>query len=192
MTTSHLILIRHSTSYQDPSRPAHEWILSAEGFRRAALLVERMRPHRLAAVYASTEPKATQTGQLLADALNLPFATDPDLGEQRRRTVPYLGNQAAFRAQIRALLTNPDALIYGEETGRAAGERLGRALRRIVASLPNQSVAVVSHGTIMALFAAQVAGVDPVSFWEALQMPSYVAFSLPDWRIVENQFDLSG
>lgn len=191
MTTAHLILIRHSTSYQDPSRPSHEWMLSAEGFRRAALLVERVRPYRLAAVYASTEPKATQTGQLLADALNLPFATDPDLGEQRRETAPYVGSSAIFREQIRALLANPEALVYGEETGRAAADRMGRSLRRIIMARPGQSVAAVSHGTIMALFAAQVAGVDPVSFWEALQMPSYVVFSLPDWRLTEKQFDPS-
>ena len=126
-----------------------------------------------------------QTGQALADAFKLTIATELDLGEHRRETATYFDSEAKFRAAVHDLLTNPDQLIFGEETGTQAYRRFRTAIDNILADYAGKTVIVVTHGTVMSLFLAQAAGVEPVEFWESLGMPAYVILDLPEFKIVK-------
>ena len=42
---------------------------------------------------------------------------------------------------------------------------------------------VVTHGTVMTLYVASIAGVQMMSFWRRLGLPSYVVLTLPERRI---------
>ena len=43
---------------------------------------------------------------------------------------------------------------------------------------------VVTHGTVITLYVASVAGVRPMAFWRLLGLPSYVVLTLPDMHIL--------
>ena len=43
---------------------------------------------------------------------------------------------------------------------------------------------MVTHGTVMTLYVASVAGVQPMRFWHRLGLPSFVVLTLPDMHIL--------
>lgn len=180
-----LILVRHSISRQQPKVSSHEWELTDEGRARCKILAERLKKYQPEIIVTSPEPKAHQTATAIAAALELPLETEADLQEHRRATATYFANEAEFRAKIHELLSKPDELIYGDETGTAAYERFRSAIESALVSYPSKNVAAVTHGTVMSLFVAQVAKIDPINFWQNLGMPAYVVLSLPDYQIVE-------
>jgi broad specificity phosphatase PhoE len=44
---------------------------------------------------------------------------------------------------------------------------------------PDQTVAIVSHGTVITLYVARAAGVEPFAFWQGLGLPAFVVLSWP-------------
>lgn len=179
---AYLILIRHSISQQQPGVSAHEWTLTEAGRARCTRLAAELRPYQPAVIVSSEEPKARLTAGLVAHELGLPTETEFGLHEQKRATAPY-SDAETFRASIQRLLTEPDSLVFGEETGSAARERFVHAVTHILARHPGQTVAAVTHGTVLALYLAQAAGLDPVAYWRSLGMPAYIVLTLPDYRV---------
>jgi broad specificity phosphatase PhoE len=178
-----LILVRHSISRQQPGISAHLWQLTDEGIARCKVLAEQLKAYRPAVIVTSAEPKAQQTGALLAEILGTPLETEADLHEQLRKTAPYSANEADFKARIRELFAKPDELVFGEETANQARARFRHSIDAILSRHPGQNVAAVTHGTVLSLFVSQVANLDPVAFWESLGMPAYLVFDLPDFRL---------
>jgi broad specificity phosphatase PhoE len=181
----HLILVRHSISRQQPGVSAHEWDLTDEGHARCKVLAERLKKFQPEVIVTSPEPKAYQTAKSIAELLGKSLETDADLQEHRRATAPYFASEAEFRAKIHELLTKPDELIFGEETGTAAYQRFRAAVDAALARHPAKNGVAVTHGTVMALFVARVASVNPINFWQNLGMPAYTVLSLPDFQVIE-------
>jgi broad specificity phosphatase PhoE len=169
----------------DVETPAHLWRLHEEGVAGAAGLAERLRSarYRPTKVVASLEPKATETGSIIAKRLRLPFATVEGLHEHDRRAAGFLTAEV-FAARMRDLFAHPDAIVFGNESGSAALARYAKAVDQVV-SEESGDVVVVSHGTVMSLFVASRAHVDASELWARLGLPSYVSLELPSHRIVE-------
>ena len=134
---------------------------------------------------ASVEPKATETGGLVAEALEVPFHAKVGVHEHDRSGVPYYESADEFESQVRSLMDNPDALVLGAETADQAHERFSSAVKQVVAELTDQSIAVVSHGTVIALFVARAVGIEPFPLWKRLGLPSFVLLSLPTFELQE-------
>ncbi|MGD8792007.1 MAG: histidine phosphatase family protein, partial [Anaerolineae bacterium] len=139
----------------------------------------------LAAIVASQEPKAAETGRIVAGILGLPFETAPDLHEHEREHEPFFASQETFRRQVVRLLEQPEAPIFGQETGDEARRRFAAALEAVLAAHPQGNLAIVTHGTVMALFLARAAGLDAVFFWQRLGLPAFAVLSLPGYEILE-------
>ena len=180
-----LVLVRHALPEFVVGLPASKWQLSDEGRRRCQRLADRLAAYDLAAVVTSTESKAVETGQIVADALGLPLETAPGLHEHERGVVSSTGSQAAFQAQVRRLFGRPDELIFGAETADQAHARFVSAVAAVTERHPHGSLAIVTHGTVMSLFIARAAGLDPVLFWKSLGLPAFSVLSLPDLRLQE-------
>ena len=117
----HLILVKHAMPQVDVETPAHEWRLHPEGEAAAVVLAERLvraryTPER---IVASTEPKATQTGSIMAGRLRLPFATADGLHEHDRRAAGFL-ERKVFEARMRDLFAHPDQVVFGSESASTA------------------------------------------------------------------------
>lgn len=177
-----LILIRHSLTQVDPGSPSHTWSLSAEGRRRCILLADRLRPHHPSRLITSTELKAQETGQIIAEQLDLPVTAVPGLEEHKRSQAGFL-DAAAFKHQIARLLTEPETLVFGEETGQQARERFTQTLDQLLKQYPNDTLALVSHGTILTLFVSAFNKVAPISFWEGLNLPDFLLIDRASYRL---------
>jgi broad specificity phosphatase PhoE len=142
-------------------------------------------PYDLAAVVASREPKAVETGQIVARALGLPFETAADLHEHDRPNVGLLADEEQFQARVASVFEHPGELVFGRETADEAHVRFTTAIANVMAQHPRGNLAVVTHGTVMTLFVARAAGLDPVPFWKRFGLPAFVVLSLPGFGLVE-------
>jgi broad specificity phosphatase PhoE len=141
--------------------------------------------HDPVAVVTSVEPKAVETGRIAAGVLGIPCGKMDGLHEHERPQAGLAPSREAFQAQVARLLRHPHELIFGAETGEAARRRFAHAIDRVLAQHPAGSVAVVTHGTVLSLFLADVTGIDPVPFWLGLGLPALVVLSLPNFDLIE-------
>ncbi len=176
----HLILVKHAKPEIVEGVDSHQWPLSPEGRQRCAPLAEAIRPYSPAAIYTSTEPKAIETGSLVAGALGLPARAEAGLEEHDRSNVPVMQTRD-FISAVAHFFQNPDRLVLGRETGEAALARFTAAVDRLVADQTG-SIVIVTHGTVLALYLAAVARVDPFTWWRKLGLPSFVVLSLPEYQ----------
>jgi 2,3-bisphosphoglycerate-dependent phosphoglycerate mutase len=183
-----LILVRHAAPEKSPAVPAREWPLSPTGQSDAERLAELLAPYAPAAIIASDELKARQTAQPLAERLDLPIGVLAGLHEHERRTVGYLDDEA-FQATMTRFFAEPDALVFGEET---AWQALSRFEAAVGDALKHTSgdIAVFTHGTVMSLFVAAHSNSDAMTFWWHLNLPAWVAFTVPDFTLIDAQMRL--
>jgi broad specificity phosphatase PhoE len=185
-----LILVRHSLPRMVTGTPASQWHLSAEGRRRCTALSGRLSAYGLGAVVSSQESKAVETGQIVSKTLGLPFETAPDLHEHERGAVRDLGSREDFEVQVTHFFEHPGRLVLGHETADEAHARFARAIASVIERHPAANIAVVTHGTVMALFIARASGLDPTAFWKSLALPSFAVLSLPGFYLLEMATDV--
>ncbi len=188
---SALILVRHAASQPQLETSAHDWQLADSGRDQCRLLADRLRPYNITQIVSSDEPKAVQTGMLIADYLGrLPFTHDADLRETHRKTAPFFTDEATFRQAIAAAMHQPQQLRYGEETFDAARFRFAAAVERLTSTRADETIALVSHGTILSLYLAHCMNVPSFAIWSLLDMPAYAVLSLPNLQVRELCFSL--
>ena len=185
-----LILVRHSLPRMVTGIPASQWHLSAEGRRRCTALARRLSTYGLGAVVSSQESKAVETGQIVSRTLGLPFETAPDLHEHERGVVTDLGSREDFEVQVAHFFEHPGRLVLGHETADEAHARFARAIASVIEGHPVANIAVVTHGTVMALLIARATGLDPTAFWMSLALPCFAVLLLPDLDILEMVTDV--
>jgi 2,3-bisphosphoglycerate-dependent phosphoglycerate mutase len=183
--TRKLVLVRHSLSEMVTGVSASRWRLCAEGRRRCEILAERLAAYDLAFVVASEEPKAVETGQIVARILGLPFEIVPDLHEHKRGVVKTMASREEFQAQVARLFEHPAELVLGHETADQAHARFAAAVAHVVEEHPAGNLAVATHGTVMTLFIARANDLAPIPFWKSLGLPAFAVLSLPGFRLLK-------
>lgn len=167
-----LILVRHSAVVQQPNVPSHEWRLSAHGRSLAAHLAPELLPHAPTRIITSEEPKAIETGQLMAKTLNLPWHTASGLQEHDRRGAPYLATPEEFETAVARFFAHPNQLVFGNETANEALTRMKTAVAAQQAIYPHDTLVLVTHGTVLTLFFCHHnPHLDPFTFWRSLTLP---------------------
>ena len=185
-----LILIKHAAPVVDPDQPPERWPLSEDGRARAMTLAERIASLAPARVLASRETKATQTAEVVASRLQIPFVPADDLHEHDRSNVPHMPSRE-FISMIELFFRKPHQLARGLETADAARERIAGAVDRAIEAHPSETLAVVSHGTVISLLLQQRTGEDPFFSWRAMKLPSFLVIDLPSWRVEQRVNDLT-
>ena len=188
-----LILIKHAAPDLVPDVPAEQWRLSEKGRASCGPLAESLRPYAPSVVIASEEPKASETGELLARDLSVPFHTAPTLHEHDRSNVPHL-RSGEFISLMEVMFRRPNQLVLGKETAAGALKRFRNALDDVLEQYgaDGKTVAVVTHGTVIALLLEQLGNRRAFDVWRAMKLPSYAMLRLPEWSIVEVQDALPG
>ena len=173
MAADLLVLVKHARPDVDPSVPAAAWTLGVAGMEGSLRLAERLRPLGIGLVVSSVEPKAAETGRVVADTLDLPWQTGHDLHEHVRRSVDYL-DQPMFEASIRRFFSEPAAVVFGDESADAAFTRFSASVDALARVHRGKRLAIVAHGTVISLLVGRRYGVDEWATWKALGTPSYV------------------
>lgn len=187
-----LILIKHASPQVQPDLPPEQWPLSQDGKAKCAALAEQVAAYSPSVVVSSEELKAAETGQLVAQRLGVPHHAAPDLHEHDRSNVPQL-RTAEFISMMELLFRRPNELVLGKETAVAALSRFQSALDEVLLEHPEGNVAVVSHGTVIALLLEKLEpkrrGFD---VWRAMKLPSFVVLSLPGMAVERIVNDAGG
>lgn len=181
---SQLIFIRHAESKRDDSVPANQWRLSQAGREACRPLADALTPYGLTKLVSSMEPKAIETARLTAGHLGIPSEIAAGLHEHDRSNVGYLG-AGRFQDLVKDVLVKTDERVFGLETGAQARQRFTQAVEELVAANPDETLGLVSHGTVMSLFVVAANDLAPYDFWRRLGMPSFVVLSLPRYELVE-------
>lgn len=177
-----LILIKHARPQVDPDVSSENWTLSEEGREKCAPLAEDLQNFDFGSIVSSSEPKAIETAQIISKLLAKPVRTGNDLFEHDRSNVPHMESRE-FISMVALFFKEPDRLVLGNETADEAYERFGAAVDEIVAA-ETGDVAIVTHGTVLALLAERRAKQDPFAVWRRMGLPSFLVMEIGNWKIV--------
>ena len=75
----------------------------------------------------------------------------------------------------------PDERVFGEESAVEVTVRFGEAVDAAVKVNAGSTLAIVTHGTVLALYAAPLFGLEPYFLWTRMSHPSFVVLD-PDAR----------
>jgi broad specificity phosphatase PhoE len=178
-----LFLIKHAAPVKDPNKPAHDWQLSDLGKDAAARLAELLADQKIDVIVTSDEPKARETGEILARILGCPIEQAADLHEHDRSNVPVMPTRD-FISSMAQFFKEPDRLVLGRESASEAQKRFADALEHVLQSHEQKNIAVVSHGTVLALWVANQSGQDPFQLWRTMGLPSFVEIDWPGREVV--------
>jgi broad specificity phosphatase PhoE len=179
-----LILVKHARPQVVEAIPSRDWRLSDEGRAACGPLVEVLRPLDPAVIITSDEPKAQETGQILAEALGKPLKTGNNVHEHDRSNVPMMPSRE-FLSLLALFFKQRDRLVLGMETADECAERFQNAIDSIVTGHQEGNIAVVTHGTVLALFAADHGAGDAFLLYRKMGLPSLMSFSIPDYCVGE-------
>ena len=178
-----LILVKHAAPEVVPGVSSEQWRLSERGRASCAALAEALRAHGPKVIVSSEEPKASETAELVAKQLGIEWTTAKNLHEHDRRGVPHM-RSGEFISHVELMLRRRDERVLGHESADEALNRFRAALRDVLAKHPDQTVAVVAHGTVIALYVAEHTE-DHTAFelWRKLGLPSFVVMSRPELKV---------
>jgi broad specificity phosphatase PhoE len=187
-----LMLVKHSLPEIVPALPVRRWVLTETGRRRCKPLADMLAIHQPDIIITSVEPKALETGQIVANLLGKPRKTAPGLHEHDRNNVP-LKSKEQFEASVAEFFARPGELVFGTETADQAHQRFSQALAGALEQHPAQNVALVAHGTVITLFVARSVGLrfspalvgELFAFWKRLGLPSFVVLARPGFDILD-------
>ena len=186
--TNYLILIKHSLPEIKISIPASKWQLSQVGRARCQPLAKKLATYKPEAIYSSLEPKAIETAEIAANALGLENSPYPDLHEHLRESVVFADSVTDFKDFVKRFFARPDRVVFGEESANQAQARFDRAVSKLLLERPNQTIAVVAHGTVITLFVALYHPIDVYTFWDRLTLPSMVVLILPNLNLANIEY----
>ena len=177
-----LVLVRHSQPQIERDEPAAEWRLSELGRRRAGSMAARLGGYRANVIWSSREPKAVETAEIVGSALGVPIHIEAGLEEHRRRNAPFFPTTREFEQAVEEFFAQPSRLVFGTETASQACDRFTAAIDAVLEADPGDAI-VVTHGTVMTLYLAQVADLQPMSVWRELRTPCLVEVEMPNMHI---------
>lgn len=178
-----LILIKHASPFVIPGTPPEKWRLSDKGKEACAPLAEAIKSLAPTVIVSSEEPKAIETAEIVANQLDVPHETAADLHEHDRSNVPHM-RSGEFISYVELFFRKPHELVLGRETADKCAARFDRAVKDVLSKHPDQTIAIVGHGTVLGLFLAEHdQSADGFQWWRKLGLPSFVTLSLPDLAI---------
>jgi 2,3-bisphosphoglycerate-dependent phosphoglycerate mutase len=179
-----LLFIRHSVPEVHLDAPPQQWGLSTDGINRAKNLASALQDLPLTCFFTSREIKAQQTADILGQIKQIPVFQADNLHEHRRTPHDYFPNRKNFLHAMEVFFQNPQNLTFGLETAQETETRFSQAVDNIITNHPNeQTIGIVSHGTVISLYAAKITGEPPYTIWSQLTMPSYLLIDVNTSKI---------
>jgi len=178
-----VILLRHAETSINPSLPAHEWSITADGIRKTRELAKSDIFTKIDGIVHSSERKARQTADTFAEALRVDLYELPEFDELRRPAGMPLSNRE-YRLLVREALTNLGRGPSGWESGAQALKRFSEAMKRINIMFYDKNILVVSHGIILTLYFSQLRNLQSIAFERWTQMPFLAWGLVRDGRVL--------
>ena len=176
--------------------PVTRWPLSELGRARMLKCLGLPWVSKITSIYSSTEQKAVDCANILAEHLSLPFVQVRKLGENDRSSTGFLPPDE-FELMANEFFANPKLSIRGWERAVDAQQRVASAVEQILENHHAPGiVAIVSHGAVGTLLYCALTGREIDRKWD---QPSngggnYFGFSLNPrevyswWRPIDEEF----
>lgn len=183
-----LILIRHAETLwnlQDRIQGHSDIPLSDRGLRQAERLAQHIHRHPITAIYASDLLRARQTAEIIAASLRCAVTFDPALreillGAWEGLTPAEVNRQ--FDQSYEQWKRRPSSVrIPGAEPVAAFHERTRTALRAISRRHPQETVAVVTHGGVIAGYLADILQADFDHVLRKMRLDN-TGLTIVEWR----------
>jgi broad specificity phosphatase PhoE len=158
-----VFFITHPDVAIDPSVPVPDWPLNARGRSRMQAMAAFPWVSGVRHIFSSSERKARDAAQLLADGLGLHgYSVVDGLGENDRSATGHLV-QPEFEATVDAFFAQPQTSVRGWEPAADAQARIVRAVEQVMAQASDDGdVAIIGHGGTRTLLYCHLARV-PIS-----------------------------
>jgi broad specificity phosphatase PhoE len=179
-----LILIKHAKPLVDPTKTSEQWKLSDEGRAQCDSLAPLIAAHQPAVIVSSEEPKAMETARILSEKLGISTESAVDLHEHDRSNVPHM-RSGEFISNVELLFRRPDQMVLGRESAFDALDRFENAIRSSIEKHSEGNIAIVSHGTVIALFVEEHSDRNGFQVWREMGLPSFVVLELPGMELME-------
>jgi broad specificity phosphatase PhoE len=179
-----LILIKHAHVEVAPELPPDRWHLSEKGKLSCKELADRLAVYTPFVLVSSEETKAMETAAEIARELQMPSSAHPGLEEHDRSNVPVMQSRE-FISMVELFFRRPEELVLGREMAAGALSRFRSAIDNVITEHPDEDLAIVSHGSVIALLLAEFTGKSGFGLWRSLGLPSFAVLSLPDFQVIE-------
>ena len=142
-----VFFITHPDVVIDPGVPVPDWPLNERGRARMHAMTAQRWVRELQRIFASSERKARDAAQILADDLgHQGYSIIADLGENDRTATGFLA-KGEFEATADSFFAHPQESIRGWEPAADAQARIVRAVEQAVSQAPESAdIALVGHG----------------------------------------------
>ena len=180
-----LILVKHSLPQLVPDLAANLWRLGQEGQDNSTRLAALLAGYRPETIISSQEPKAVETGEIVAAELGIRCQSKEGLREHDRSNVEFFHDQDRWHGAVARFFDEPDQLVLGRETAAQALNRFSLAVDDVLSERESGNVVIVAHGTVISLYVASHTDSDPFELWQRLGLPSFVVLSIPEIDLLE-------
>jgi broad specificity phosphatase PhoE len=119
--------------------------------------------------------------------MDLSVVQTPDLHEHDRRNVPHMESRE-FISMVALMFKEPGRRVLGDESADEAYRRFGAAVDGVLIAAvggAGEDLGIVTHGTVISLFAQRRAGVEPFGLWRRMGLPSYLVLETEGWKVME-------
>lgn len=169
-----IYLIRHCKAEgQEPSAK-----LTDEGMRQAEQLAKCLEDVSIQYIVSSPYDRAIHTIQPLAKKLHLSIHVDDRLKERILSTIDI----PDWMGKLRDAFVNMDLKFYGGESSREAMNR-GVSVIKEAIERPEKSIAIVTHGNLMALILKHFDDRFGFEEWKGLTNPDVYELNFTENRI---------
>ncbi|MHA1673450.1 MAG: histidine phosphatase family protein [Promethearchaeota archaeon] len=158
-----IIFVRHCHTLVDLEKPSSEWNLSPQGLNQAQRLIFHpiltggSRVNKINQVICSSEPKTVQSIAPFCDHWHYEHTLDIQFDEVRNISLPTADKQQYFANKAFAF-NHRDSFSESRESYYHVLERFNRGIKNSILRFPHGTVIIVTHGTILTLYFAQLQG----------------------------------
>ncbi len=154
MTNTKIIFLRHLKTKKDPNKNAANWYLSKEGQTEAENIANNPIMQGIDIIYVSSEIKTKLTIEPLNTIINKKIIIDNRLNEVKRGDKFLSDSEFLLEKEKQLLDWNYEA--FDGEKGEDALKKFKNAIAEITEKNKGKNVLVVSHGTILNLYFADL------------------------------------
>ena len=187
-----LILIKHAKPLVDPQKSSELWRLSNEGREQAKTLAAPLLPHTRSPKSSPAKnpkpPKPPASSPLNSTS---PLLPPPIFTSTTAPTSPTCAPANSISNIYELFFRRPGDLILGKESATQALTRFEQAIDQILTDHPDGNLAIVSHGTVIALFIEKHSDRNGFQIWREMSLPSFAIFDLPEMELSELQAAIS-
>ncbi len=150
-----IYFLRHASTHIEPTIHPRKWDLSKEGIHTSQLIRNHPIFSTIDHIFCSTEQKTYLTIAPYAQIRSLPVHFDAGFGEIHASDLP-LTTKTQFETMKHHCFLHLDKSPEGAETFREGLTRFKLALSKVQTQFPSGDILIVSHGTILTLYFADL------------------------------------